>query len=115
MDMEELEQTTGATGYVSAKQLKHSKMEDAFMSFVPATSARDAVFVDTTTMNGNLTTQLGQKEDHIRYPQAEMCNLKVAEETRTADGGGSRNGGEHSNTQRKNKDHNGHLTSTRKI
>ena len=85
------------------------------MSFVPATSARDAAFMKITTMNGNLTTQLGQKEDHIRYPQAEVCNIKVAEETRTADGGGSRNGGEHSNTQKKNQDYNGHPNSTRKI
>ena len=58
--------------------MKHGKMEDVFMDFSSATAARDEAFTVMTTKNGNMSTQLSQKEDHIWSLQAELCALKVA-------------------------------------
>ena len=55
----------GATGYGSTKNVKHGEMEKKFMNFASAMAARDAVFTELTTMNGNLT-QLRHKEDQIQ-------------------------------------------------
>ena len=43
-------------GYDSANNVKHGEMEDAFMNFASATSARDAAFTKMTTTNDNLST-----------------------------------------------------------
>ena len=41
---EELEETAGATGYVSINNIKHRKIEDAFMTFASMTAAPYAAF-----------------------------------------------------------------------
>ena len=82
-DREELEQTEGAADYSSVNNVKHGEMEDAFMHFASETAVRDAAFTELTTTNGNLSTQLRHQKDQIRALQAELCNLKVAAETRT--------------------------------
>ena len=48
-----------------------------FMNFASTTSERDAVFTELTTTNGNTTTQLSQKEDHIQELKVETYKLKV--------------------------------------
>ena len=57
-------------------------MEDAFMNFASATAAWDSAFTDLTTTNGNLSTHLRQKEDHILSLKSQLCNLKVLAATR---------------------------------
>ena len=52
-------------------------MGDVIIDFVLETAARDAAFTKMTTMSGNLSNQLRQKEDQIRVMQAKICNLKV--------------------------------------
>ena len=69
---EELEQTSGVLGYGSANNVKHVKMEDAFVNFVSATASRDAAFTKLTKTNGNLSTQLMHPEDQIWELQAEL-------------------------------------------
>ena len=61
--------------------MKHCEIEDYFMNFALATTAWDAAFIELTTTDGNLSTQLRQQEDHIQAFQAELCNLKVAAAT----------------------------------
>ena len=81
LDREEIEQTTGAVGYDSAKNVKHSEIADAFMNFAPATAAHDAAFTELTTTNRNMSRKSRQQEDQIRALQVELCNLKIAAET----------------------------------
>ena len=65
LDKEELEKTARISGCGSPNNLKHGEMEDAFMNFASATSARDAAFTKLTTTNGNFLTQLRQQKDQI--------------------------------------------------
>ena len=56
LEREDIEQTDGATGYGSDSNVNHGEMEDAFMNFASATSARYAAFTKMTTTNDNLST-----------------------------------------------------------
>ena len=76
----------GAAGYESANNVKHGEMEDSFINFASATTARNAVFTDITMTNGNLSTPLRQQEDQIRALQAKLCKLKVAVATQNVEG-----------------------------
>ena len=66
------------------------------------TAARDAAIMEMKTTNGNLTTQLRQKDNQIRALQADMRNIKVAEAARTTeDVGTSTKGGKPNTCTRK--------------
>ena len=104
----------GATGYRSAKNVKHSEMEDAFMNFASDTAARYAVFTEMMTKNVNLSTQSRQQEDKIQVFQAELCNLKVVSATQTVYGKINKSGQPYA--QEKNKNHSGkHIQLIRNI
>ena len=60
-------------------------------------ATRYAAFTELTTMNSNLTTQMGQEEGHIRLLQVEIFNLKVAASAQTTGGRGASKVGGHSN------------------
>ena len=54
---------------------KNGKMEEAFMNFALTMAARDSAFTELTTINGNLSMQLRQKDNQIRALQAEELVL----------------------------------------
>ena len=58
LDRKDIKQTAGGAGYVSAKSVKHGKMEDDFMNFASDTAAKDAASTKLTSMNGKLSTKL---------------------------------------------------------
>ena len=72
-------------GYGSANNIKHREMEDSFINFTSATSARYTAFTELASTNGNLSTKLWQQKDQIQALQAKLCNLKVAAETQSID------------------------------
>ena len=102
LDREKLEQIAGAIVYGSAKNFKHSEMEVAFINVTSATSEQDVALIEMRTININLTTQLRQKEDHIRALQAEMSNLKVVAAAQTTEVVGTGKGGGQAYTHGKN-------------
>ena len=65
LEREELDQTAGAAGYGSSKNVKHGDMEDSSTHLASATEARDAAFTELTKTNGNLSKKLKQQEDQI--------------------------------------------------
>ena len=75
----------GVSGYRIVNNVKHGEMDDEFKNTALATEARDSVFTEKMTTNGNLYTQLRYQEYHIRALQAELCSLKVAAAMRPVD------------------------------
>ena len=73
--------TAGAAGYGSANNVKHGKMEDAFMNFALAKAAGDPAFTKLLTRNSNLYTKMGHQEYHIQSLKPEFSNLKLATST----------------------------------
>ena len=76
---------SGAAGYGSNNNVKHGKMKITFMNLGSTEEACDSAFTKLTTANGNMYTELRCQEDHIWELQAEICNIKVAHETRNND------------------------------
>ena len=85
-------------------------MEDAFMNFLSAMEARDAVFTKLTTTTRNLTAQLRQQEDQIWALQAGMYNLKVTAAAQKTDIKGPNKGEDNNTHARENPERSGQPT-----
>ena len=72
LDREELEKKPEVACYSSVNNVKHGKMEDAFMNFASVISARDSAIKKLITKNRNLSTQSRQKEYQIRELQEDI-------------------------------------------
>ena len=110
LDQEELEKTLGAAGNGNSNNVKHGKMEDAFINISLVMAAREVELTKMTTKNGNLKMHLRQNEDNIWALQMEMCNLTVVAAVLTNQVKVTNKGGGQPYTHEKNTDLSGQPT-----